>query len=153
MSAGEAADVTEAGWVEAATSKHHDHVVAHVVGATVMGYFIADDALHLLLDIGFFWIIYADGEMGLVAESTTVAELNVSDEMRASIREETNALRRADAGAQGLSILSVAPAGCLIEEVRFYCRGAWRRLLIRGEAASLSVEGSVETGEIAISEL
>ncbi|MDT7605198.1 MAG: hypothetical protein QOF61_3195 [Acidobacteriota bacterium] len=144
---------TGTGWVEAGTSTHHDHVVAHVVGATVVGYFVADEAAHLLLDIGFFWIIYTDGEMGLVAESTTIAELNVSDEARAFISEDADALRREGTGAQSLALMQSAPADCLVEEVTLYAAGARRRLVIRGAGSSLSVESSVETGEIAVGEL
>jgi hypothetical protein len=145
--------LTDAGWVEAETSKHHDHVVAHVVGATVLGYFVADDAAHLLLDIGFFWIIYADGEMGLVAESTTVAELNVSDETRARISEDVAGLRREGVGAHGLALMRNAPADCLVEAVTLYESGARRRLVIRGEGASLAVESSVENVRIEVREL
>lgn len=153
MSTHDAFGLTGAGWVEAETSTHHDHVVAHVVGATVVGYFVADDALHLLLDIGFFWIVYTDGEMGLVAESTTIAELNASDETRALIREDADALRRDGAGAQGLALMRSAPANCLVEEVELFSSGARRRLMIRGEGASLLVETSIETGDVSVREL
>jgi hypothetical protein len=145
--------LTDAGWIEAETSRHHDHVVAHVVGATVVGYFVANDAAHLLLDIGFFWIIYPDGEMGLVAESTTIAELSASDETRARIREDTDALRREGVGAHALAVMTAAPAGCLVEEVTLYESGARRRLVVRGEGASLAFESSIEHGGIEVREL
>ncbi|MFL6229546.1 MAG: hypothetical protein ACJ741_12280 [Pyrinomonadaceae bacterium] len=143
----------DAGWVEVETSRHHDHVVAHVVGATVLGYFVADEAAHLLLDIGFFWIIYADGEMGLVAESTTIAELNANDETRTLVREDADALRRDGSGAQGLSLMRAAPAGCLVEEVTLYGSGARRRLVVRGEVSGLEIEGSTLGERIEIHEL
>jgi hypothetical protein len=143
----------DAGWVEAETSRHHDHVVAHVVGATVLGYFVADDAAHLLLDIGFFWIIYADGEMGLVAESTTVSELNVDDEALALIKEDVAGLRREGVGARPLSVMTPAPADCLVEAVTLYESGTRRRLVVRGEGASLEVESTVENGGVEVREL
>jgi hypothetical protein len=145
--------VADAGWIEAGTSRHHDHVVAHVVGATVVGYFVADEAAHLLLDIGFFWIIYPDGEMGLVAESTTIAELNASDETRTRIREDTDALRREGVGTHALAVMTAAPAGCLVAEVSLYESGERRRLVIRSEGSSLMVESSIESGEIEVREL
>ena len=42
------------------------HVIKHVIGATVLGWFIAGEAAHFLLDIGFLWTIYIDGEMNLL---------------------------------------------------------------------------------------
>ena len=53
-----------ADWHSRETTTHQDHVIAHVVGARVLGYFILDEALHLLLDIGFVWMVFLDGEMG-----------------------------------------------------------------------------------------
>jgi hypothetical protein len=145
--------VADAGWIEAGTSRHHDHVVAHVVGATVVGYFVADEAAHLLLDIGFFWIIYPDGEMGLVAESTTIAELSAGDETRARIREDADALRREGVGTPNLMLIKSAPAGCLVQEVTLYESGTRRRLVVCGEGASLVVESSIESGGIKVREL
>ena len=34
-------------WSEKDTTTHQDHVIAHVLGATVLGYFILDEALYL----------------------------------------------------------------------------------------------------------
>ena len=39
-------------WEAAPMSVRQDYVIAHVVGATVIGYFPADESRHLLLDIG-----------------------------------------------------------------------------------------------------
>lgn len=41
-------------WEPAETNTHQDHVIAHVIGSTVLGYLILADAIHLLLDIGFY---------------------------------------------------------------------------------------------------
>ncbi len=54
-------------WTAAETNKHQDHVIAHVIGATPLEYFIHDETAYVLLDIGFIWNIYLDMEMGLVA--------------------------------------------------------------------------------------
>jgi hypothetical protein len=46
------------------TNSHQDHVIAHVLGTTILGSFTWDETLYLLLDIGFVWNIYLDFEMG-----------------------------------------------------------------------------------------
>ncbi len=135
-------------WREAAPSAHRDHVVAHVVGATALGYFVHSDALHVLLDIGFFWIVYLDCEMGLVAESLAISELDADTDFRALVASDADALR--DADARALAVMRAAPAGCTIEEVSLYERGARRRLVVRGEESGLLVETSTETREIAV---
>lgn len=61
-------------------NKHQDHVVAHVIGATPVGYFVYDETAYVLLDIGFVWNIYLDLEMGLVPERVAVSELGIDVE-------------------------------------------------------------------------
>ena len=141
-------------WKPEETGTHQDHVIAHVVGATVLGYFEADDALHLSLDIGFIWTIFADTEMGLLPESLALKELNVSAEERARLSVEVQQLheeQRAD--AEAFARVTRAPAGCLIEEVRLLAQDELRRLEIQGEMAALVVEASPVTGEMSIEEL
>ena len=137
-----------AAWIAAETDAHQDHVVAHVVGATALGYFTRDEALHLLLDRGFYWVIYADAQMTLLHENLVLAAVNDEGE-RARLRADADALRARDEAA--LAVMRAA--SCLIEEVEVYEDGARRRLVIRGEGASLAVETSTETGEIAVKEL
>lgn len=137
-------------WSEAAPSSHRDHVIAHVVGATIFGHFAHADALHLLLDIGFFWIVYLDGEMGLISERLAISELDADADFRARVAADSDALRDGDAEASALSVMSPAPAGCLIEEVSLYESGARRRLLVRCEGSRLVVVMSMETREIAV---
>src|SRR2546426_204916 len=62
-------------WTELETSTHQDHVIKHVLGATVLGWCIAGDAAHLLLDIGFLWTVYLDGEMNLLPQGVAISEL------------------------------------------------------------------------------
>jgi hypothetical protein len=62
-------------WTELETSTHQDHVIKHVLGATVLGWCIAGEAAHLLLDIGFLWTIYLDGEMNLLPQGVAISEL------------------------------------------------------------------------------
>jgi len=68
-------------WIAAETNKHQDHVIAHVIGATPLEYFIHDETAYVLLDIGFIWNIYLDMEMGLVPERLALSELNVDAEL------------------------------------------------------------------------
>ena len=67
-------------WTAADTNKHQDHVIAHVIGATPLGYFIHDETAYLVLDIGFIWNIYLDIEMGLVPHRMAISELGVDEE-------------------------------------------------------------------------
>lgn len=140
-------------WRPGETGTHQDHVIAHVVGATVLGYFAADDALHLSLDIGFIWTIFADAEMGLVPESLALRELNVGEEERARLVDELRLLHDGETEGDSFARVTPAPAGCLIEEVRLLARDEMRRLEIRGEAAALVVEASTLTGEMSVRQL
>jgi hypothetical protein len=141
-------------WEPEETGTHQDHVVAHVVGATVLGYFKAEDALHLALDIGFIWTIFADTEMGLVPESLALKELNVGDAERARLSDELRQLHEGEAtGAETFAQVTLAPEGCLIEEVRLLAKDELRRLEIQGEMSALVVYTSTVTGEMSIEEL
>ena len=140
-------------WTTEQTGTHQDHVIAHVLGATVLGYFKADDALHLALDIGFIWTIFADAEMGLVPESLALKELNVGEGERGRLSGELQQLHDAVAGAATFAHVTPAPEGCLIEEVRLLARDELRRLEIRGEMSGLVVYTSTNTGEMSVEEL
>jgi hypothetical protein len=141
------------GWKAEQTGTHQDHVIAHVVGATVLGYFEADDALHFSLDINFIWTIFPDAEMGLLPQSLALKELNVGDAERARLDEDLRRLHDADADAETFARVTPAPAGCLIEEVRLLAKDEMRRLEIHGEAAALVVEASTLTGEMSVGPL
>jgi hypothetical protein len=141
-------------WLDQETSTHQDHVIAHVIGATVLGYFVQDEAAHLLLDIGFVWSILLDGEMGLVPQSMAIAELLIDDEAKARLLDDAQRLH--DVGPEDaplLSSMTPAPAGCLISEVNFYTREERRRIVLECEGASLSIETSLDTCEISITPL
>lgn len=135
-------------WELHETSTHQDHVIAHVVGTTVLGYFEFDQAAHLLLDIGFIWTIFVDGEMGLVPQSMAINELELDEDARADLRADVQALHDDGTDAANLARLTPAPDGCLITEISFYASESSRRLLIQGEEASLAIVTSLLTGEI-----
>ena len=73
------------------TNTHQDHVIAHVIGASVFGYFIFDETAFLLLDIGFIWHIYLDGEMGLRPQPVAIAELETDDATKSQLQNEVDA--------------------------------------------------------------
>ncbi|MBA3570248.1 MAG: hypothetical protein H0W34_01745 [Pyrinomonadaceae bacterium] len=137
-------------WSEKDTTTHQDHVVAHVLGATMLGYFIHDEALYVLLDIGFIWVIYLDGEMGFLPHPVAVGELDADEEKRREIQADIELLVREGLRAEGLRQLTHAPVNCLIEEVTFHTRGDERRLLIAGKEDGLTVDTSLSSGEMKV---
>ena len=136
-------------WTPRETGTHQDHVIAHVIGATPLGFYQWDQAIHILLDIGFIWTIYVDGEMGLLPQPVMISELDVGSEIKARLREDVDSLQRDGWSAEGLNEFTVAPVDCLIAEVLFEARrDDERRILIRGEEGSLAILTSPATGEI-----
>jgi hypothetical protein len=131
------------------TSTHQDHVIAHVLGATVLGYFVFDQAAHLVLDIGFIWTVFADGEMGLVPQSMAISELEVDADAREELQADVHSLHEGPDPA-GLRRVTHAPDDCLVTEVGFQASGDRRRLTITGEGSSLVIDTSLLTGEIHI---
>ena len=134
-------------WEPHDTGTHQDHVIAHVIGATVLGYFVFDQAAHLVLDIGFIWAVYADGEMGLVPQTMALSELDVDVEAREELRADVQELHDGVELA-GLRRVTGALDGCLVTEVVFQASGDLRRLIITGEESSLVIVTSLLTGEI-----
>lgn len=137
-------------WSSQDTTTHQDHVIAHVVGATILGYFIHDEALYILLDIGFIWRIYLDGEMGLLPHPVATGELDADAEYRSSVQADIELLLREGPGTEGLKHFTQPPVNYLIEEVAFYISGDQRRLLIAGEEGSLTVDTSLSSGDIKV---
>jgi hypothetical protein len=143
------AEKMAADWTPRETGTHQDHVIAHVIGATILGHFVWEQALHILLDIGFIWTIYLDGEMGLLPQSVMIAELETDAEMRARLREDIQLLHDDGAGAEGLAHFAAAAFDCLIAGVAFDGRGEdERRILIACEESCLAIETSLSTGDI-----
>ena len=137
-------------WELHETGTHQDHVIAHVIGATVRGYFEFDQVAHLVLDIGFIWMIFVDGEMGLVPQTMAISELEIDADAKAELRADVQALHDDNCDTQELARIKPAPAGCLITEVSFYAHESNRRLLVTGEEASLDIVTSLLTGEIKV---
>jgi hypothetical protein len=129
-------------WSLLDTSTHQDHVVAHVLGTTVLGYFILDEAAHLLLDIGFIWTIYVDTEMALLPQSVAIKELALDATTRTALLEEITLLHDGR-DAANLKRMTRAPLECLITEVACYAQDELRRVVLHGEGSSLEIETSL----------
>lgn len=141
-------------WTPKDTSTHQHHVIAHVLGATVLGYFVFDEVLYILLDIGFVWTIFLDGEMGLLPHPVTVSELEIDPETREQLKADMDLLLSDKAPAdENLSRMKRPPGGpksCRIEDVEFFAAGDRRRLLITGEETNLAIETSLSTAEVQV---
>jgi hypothetical protein len=137
-------------WQPAETTTHQEHVIAHVLGATALGHFTADETACFILDIGFIWTILLDGAMGLVPYKMALAELNVSDEERMCLSADADALYEAGADAALTRVAHDSDAGPLVA-VEFYERAEGRRLLLMGESATISITTDFATGAIEIS--
>ena len=135
-------------WQPSETTTHQDHVIAHVIGASVLGYFVFDEALYILLDIGFVWTIFLDGEMGLLPHPVATAELEIDEIGREQIKSDVELLLGGNNLPAALLKMKLTPAECQIEEVGFFARAEERRLLITGPETELAVETSLATAEI-----
>ena len=138
-------------WSPLATSRYQDHVIAHVEGATALGYFVIDDAAYMLLDIALILTIYCSGEMALMPQAVVVKDLPAEEELKAELLSDIERLHAG--GREGLARITPAPTGCLIREVKLFAQGERRRIMLEGEEAGIAVEGSLETGEVRVREI
>jgi hypothetical protein len=140
-------------WTQIETTTHQDHVIAHVLGATVLGWFVAGEAAHLLLDIGFLWTIYLDGEMNLLPQGVAIPEMDADEVSTADKTElvfDAQLLLDEGCDATGLKRFTVSPVECLIVAVEVLAADSDRRIVIRGETARIEVETSFENGQVSI---
>ena len=137
-------------WAQQETDNYQDHVIEHVKGTTVLGFFIADEAIHLLLDIGFILTVYTDGQMALRIQSLCVSELPIEGYVKAELLNDVQLLHDEGRGAEGLAWMTPAPADCVIAEVSIYAQDDRRRVLLTGEDESLLIETALGTGEISV---
>src|SRR5882724_2349928 len=104
-------------WIQIETNTHQDHVIKHVLGATVLGWLIAGEAAHLLLDIGFLWTIYLDGEMNLLPQGVAIPELDAAELTAADKAElafDAQLLLSEGPEAAGLKRFQATPVECLV---------------------------------------
>ena len=139
-------------WWPKDTTNHQEHVIAHVIGASVLAYFVLDETLYLLLDIGFIWIIYLDAEMVLLPHPVATAELEVDQQVREKIKADVDLMMLNGSAANGLNFMTPSPAVCLLTEVALFANDDGRRLLLTGEEANLSIETTISTGVIRVAQ-
>jgi hypothetical protein len=140
-------------WTQLETTTHQDHVIARVIGATVLGWFIAGEAAHLLLDIGFLWTIYLDGEMNLLPQGVAIPELDADDLTSADKTEvafDAQLLLSEGLDAVGLKRFTTSPVECLIVAVEVLAANSARRIVIQGDEGKIEVVTSLETAELNI---
>ena len=138
-------------WTPKDTTTHQDHVIAHVLGANFLGYFVFEEALYVLLDIGFLWTIFLDGEMGLLPHPVAVSELEIGGEAKEQIESDIDVLL-SDSATESLQRLHSPPVPCQIKDVSFLASGERRRLIITGEEGDIAIEMSLATAEIQVIE-
>jgi hypothetical protein len=145
-------------WQPEETSTHQDHVMAHVMGATVLGYFVFDEAIYVLLDIGFVWTIFLDGEMTLLPHPVAVNELEIPQHDKDEIKADIDLLLGDNLRVEKLSRFQRPPINCesnacQIKDVGFFAREERRLLLLKGEGTDLAIEMSLTTAEIKVYEV
>lgn len=114
-------------------------MIAHVIGASVLGHFVWDETAYLKLDIGFIWNIYLDGEMGLVPETLALTEL------RAAIGDDFENVTRLEPVANPSPIQSVD-----FFETDFFETGEARQLVLNCEEGMIALEMLLASREIKI---
>jgi hypothetical protein len=135
-------------WSPLATSRYQDHVIAHVVGATALGYFIIDDAAYVLLDIALIWTIYTSGEMALMPQAVVISDLEIDENVKTQLLADVERLHAGE--AESLARMIPMPAECLIGEVKIYEHGARRRVVLEAGEVSFTFENRPELGEIRV---
>lgn len=142
-------------WLPRDTNTHQDHVIAHVLGTTVLGYFVFDEALYLILDIGFIWTIYVDGEMALLPHPVAVSELEFDTAVRNEIRTDIDLLLRGKSPEEKLLRITPMPLHTdaspgEIREVAFFECTDRRRFELNCDNTKLVVETEITNAEIQV---
>lgn len=136
-------------WTEAETNSHQDGVIAHVIGATIMGHFVLDETAFLLLDIGFVWNIYLDGEMGLLPHPVAISELPVEAGLKKAIQTDADQLL-AGYTSGDLEFVKRSGVRAPITEVSLLQNSDERRIEIKCENGSVIIETSMLDGGVKI---
>src|SRR5436190_6830703 len=116
-------------WTELETSTYQDHVIKHVLGATVLGWVVIADAMHLLLDVGLLWTIYVNAEMSLMAQHVAIEDLESDELDHSAVRQlisDAQLLISEGREATGLQRFTVAPVECTVISVEVFASGTNR---------------------------
>lgn len=140
-------------WTLVETSTYQGHVINHVLGATVLGWVIIEDALHVLLDVGLLWTIYVNGEMSLMAQHVAIQDLasdTVNREEVSQLTSDAQFLISQGREATGLVRFTSAPVDCTIISVEVFASDSQRRIVVAGETSDLEIETSWEPSQFNI---
>src|SRR6185503_4129217 len=132
-------------WTELEISTYQDHVIKHVLGATVLGWVVIEDAMHVLLDVGLLWTIYINAEMSLMAQGVAIQDLEsetVSTSEVAQLSSDAERLISEGRETTELARFVSAPVECTITSVDVFASDDHRRILIAGESAGIKIETS-----------
>jgi len=138
-------------WTPRQTSTHQDHVIAHVLGATLLGSFVFDEASYILLDIGFVWTMFLDGEMGLLPHPVAVSELELDAARKEQIRTDIDLLLTGSTETPSLMVRA-SDLGA-ITDVAFLESGTSRRFVITAESGRVAITMSLSRREIHVMNL
>jgi hypothetical protein len=138
-------------WTHCETNTHQDGVIAHVIGATILGHFILDETAFMLLDIGFVWNIYLDAEMGLLPHPVAIGDLEVSADDKSGIQRDVERLLAGDTSGD-LEFVQRSTLRTPITEVNLFQTADGRRLMIECESGQVIIETSIAKGEITVND-
>jgi hypothetical protein len=136
-------------WILAETNTHQDHVIAHVLDATVIGSFVHDETAFLLLDIGFIWNIYLDCEMGLLPHPVAIGELEADEELKEELKSDIDRALQ-DSTRVSFKRMIPSPNASPIQSVDFFVREDSRQVVLTCVRGSVVVETSLDTREVTI---
>jgi hypothetical protein len=140
-------------WTELEISSYQDHVIKHVLGATVLGWAVIEDAMHVLLDVGLLWTIYVNAEMSLMAQAVAIEDLASEQVTRSDIAQLSDDAERLISDGREVTELNrfiAAPVECTITSVDVFESDSRRRILVVGESGDLEIETSLERSEFTI---
>jgi len=132
-------------WTELETSTYQEHVIKHVLGATILGWAVFGDAAHFLLDVGLLWTVYVNAEMNLMAQGVAIQDLEsegVTREDVTAMSADADLLNSQGREASGLTRFNASPVECMIKSVELFAADSQHRILIVGETASVEIQTS-----------
>ena len=119
-----------------------------MLGATFLGYFVFEEALYILLDIGFVWTILLNGEMGLLPHPVAVSELAIDEGRKQQIKADIELLLNNN--GESTTLITQTQRHCQIQAVSFLTASDRRRFIITCEAGALAIETSLANREIQV---
>ena len=136
-------------WTAVETNTHQDRVIAHVIGASILGHFVLDETAFLLLDIGFIWNIYLNAEMGLLPHPVAISELSVPEESKQTLQAEVDKLLVGQDQVDS-KLISANYRSSPVIAVSLLEQPDARRIDIECEAGFVIIETSIRNAEVKV---